>query len=383
MTPGQPEEATPKAGRSGAAHQRTTGSSDMWSVQGRDGSIATGWVIMPLRLFLGVTFFFAGLQKLANPDFLKSASPISIHAQLVGATHSSPIHALITHLVPIAPVVGVVIALGEVAIGLGVLVGLWTRVAAVAGMALSFGLFLTVSFHSSPYFTGSDIVFVFAWTPLALGGTAGGPSLDTWLARSRPPVTATSGEVTRRAVLSKGAVTGVTAVAVLIAGGVAAALGRAVGGTTTAAGGTATLSGGSGSTTPPTTAAPTTTGAGGSTPSTTDAAPSTTQALPSGQEVGAASQVPVGGSAVFTVPGSGDPGLVIQQQAGEFVAFDAICPHAGCTVAYQMSSKIIACPCHGSEFNPKTGDVVRGPATHGLTKVKVSKASNGNLYVAD
>jgi thiosulfate dehydrogenase (quinone) large subunit len=352
----------------------------MWSVKGPDGSIATGWVILPLRLFLGVTFFFAGLQKLANPDFLKSASPISIHAQLVGATHSSPIHALITHLVPIAPAVGVVIALGEVAIGLGVLVGLWTRVAAVAGMALSFGLFLTISFHSSPYFTGSDIVFLFAWTPLALGGVAGGPSLDTWLAQGRPPAAAASGEVSRRAVLSKGAVTGATAVVVLIVGGVAAVLGRAVGGTTTADGGAATLSGGSGSTTPTTT---TTTTAGGASSSTTDATPTTTQAVPSGQAVGAATQVPVGGSAVFTVPGSGDPGLVIQQQAGEFVAFDAICPHAGCTVAYQMASKIIACPCHGSEFNPKTGDLVRGPATHGLTRIKITKGSNGNLYVPD
>jgi thiosulfate dehydrogenase (quinone) large subunit len=383
MTPGQPEGPAPKAGGSGGGDHRRSVPSDMWSVKGRDGSIATGWVILPLRLFLGVTFFFAGLQKLANPDFLKSASPISIHAQLVGATHSSPIHALITHLVPIAPVVGVVIALGEVAIGLGVLVGLWTRVAAVAGMALSFGLFLTVSFHSSPYFTGSDIVFVFAWTPLALGGVAGGPSLDAWLAQTRPPATATSGEVTRRAVLSKGAVTGVTAVAVLIAGGVAAALGRAVGGTTTADGGAATLSAGSGSTPPTTTAAPTTTATGGSTPSTTDAAPSTTEAIPSGKAVGAASQVPVGGSAVFTVPSNGDPGLVIQQNAGEFVAFDAVCPHAGCTVAYQMSSKIIACPCHGSEFNPKTGDVVRGPATRALTRVKVTKGPNGNLYVPD
>ena len=67
---------------------------NMWSVTRPDGTVPTGWVLMPLRLFLGVTFLFAGLQKLANPQFLDSASPISIHAQLVGATHSSPIHAL-------------------------------------------------------------------------------------------------------------------------------------------------------------------------------------------------------------------------------------------------------------------------------------------------
>jgi thiosulfate dehydrogenase [quinone] large subunit len=89
----------------------------------------------------------------------------------------------------------------------------------------------------------------------------------------------------------------------------------------------------------------------------------------------------VGGSAAFTVPANGDPGLVIQQTADDFVAFNAICPHEGCTVAYQAAAKIIACPCHGSEFNPSNGDVVRGPATYGLTRIKVIKGANGNLYV--
>ena len=208
----------------------------MWSVTRPDGTVATGWVLLPLRLFLGFTFLFAGLQKLANPQFLENASPTSIHAQLVGASRSSPIHALISHLVPIASTVGVVIALGEVAIGLGVLVGLLTRVAAVAGMALSFGLFLTVSFHSSPYFTGSDIVFFFAWTPLALAGAAGAPALDTWMAARQPGRPVRPGALPRRAVLSAGAVTGIVAAAVVVAGGVAAGVGRLVGGTSTSAG---------------------------------------------------------------------------------------------------------------------------------------------------
>jgi len=72
---------------------------------------------------------------------------------------------------------------------------------------------------------------------------------------------------------------------------------------------------------------------------------------------------------------------VIQQTAGQFVAFDAICPHAGCTVAYQSAANIIACPCHGSEFDARTGDVIQGPATYGLTPIKIVKGSNGNLYV--
>ena len=45
-------------------------------------------------------------------------------------------------------------------------------------MVLSITLFLTVSFHSSPYYTGADIVFVFAWIPLVLAGSGGVLSLD-------------------------------------------------------------------------------------------------------------------------------------------------------------------------------------------------------------
>jgi thiosulfate dehydrogenase (quinone) large subunit len=357
----------------------------MWSVHGRDGTVATGWVLMPLRLFLGVTFLFAGLQKLANPDFFRRSSLFGIHAQLAAAARSSPIHGLVSHLVSSASAVGLVISLGEVAIGVGILAGLWMRVAAVAGMALSFGLFLTVSFHATPYFTGSDIVFLFAWTPVALAGAGGAPALDTWLADRRPvtdrrPVhlagAGEAGAVPRRTVLSRGALTGITAAVVVGLGGVVAALGRAVSGTTPTGGGASALTPPTASTDPttPTTGSPTSTstGATGSTTPTTS---------PPGTPVGTASQVPVGGSATFTDPTSGDPALVIQQPAGEFLAFDAICPHEGCTVAYAPSARIIACPCHGSEFNARTGALIRGPAARGLEPIRVIKGADGDLYV--
>ncbi len=348
----------------------------MWSVRRPDGTVAAGWYLMPLRLFLGVTFLFAGCQKLANPDFLRSSSPISIHAQLAGADRASPIHGLLAHLLSVAPALGVTIALGEVAIGIGIVVGLWMRVAAVAGMLLSFGLFLTISFHSAPYYTGSDIVFFFAWTPLALAGAAGAPALDTWFARprARAQQVAGDGAVPRRDILSKGALTGMVAGLFVVVGGLAAGLGRLAGGSSTTTQSSNTLGGGGTSTTTTTPSGPSTTPAGGVT---------TTAPVPSGTDVGSAASVPVGGSAAFTLPGNGDPGLVIQQTADDFVAFDAVCPHAGCTVAYQAAAKIIACPCHGSEFNPRTGHVVQGPATSGLTPVTITKAANGNLYVPD
>ncbi len=341
----------------------------MWTLRTGDGHVATGWALMPLRLFLGVTFLFAGLQKLANPDFFHDSSPVSIHTQLAGAARTSPIHALLGHLVSIAPLIGAVIAAGELAVGIGTLLGLLTRVAAVGGMVLSFSLFLAVSYHSSPYFTGADIVFFFAWTPLVLAGAAGAPALDTWLSDRRTLPAGQPGALSRRNVLSRGAVTGLVAGAAVVVGGLAALIGRAAGGTTSVTAGGPVLSTG-GST--PTTSTPATAGSG---------SPTTTGAVPSGTEVGPASSVPVGGSASFTDPKSGDPALVIQQSTGHFNAFDAVCPHAGCTVAYVRSANVIACPCHGSEFDPSTGSVLRGPAPTGLTRIDMVEGSNGNLYV--
>src|SRR5690242_2039912 len=145
-------------------------------------SPAVGRALLPLRAFLGFTFCFAGLQKLANPKFFDAADPASIQSQLAGAARLSPIHALISPLTHVAVPLGVLIACGEIAIGVATLLGLWARVAALGGIALSFMLFLTVSFHSSPYYTGSDIVFVFAWTPLALAGAGSVLSLDAVIA---------------------------------------------------------------------------------------------------------------------------------------------------------------------------------------------------------
>ena len=141
-----------------------------------------GWVLLPLRAFLGFTFCFAGLQKLANPNFFNANSPSSIQAQLIASIRISPLHQLLGHLLPYAVPIGIVIALGELAVGLGTILGLWTRVAAAGGLVLALTLFLTVSFHSSPYYTGADIVFVFAWIPLILAGSGGVLSLDAVIA---------------------------------------------------------------------------------------------------------------------------------------------------------------------------------------------------------
>ena len=172
--------------------------------------------------------------------------------------------------------------------------------------------------------------------------------------------------VDRRTLVLGGTAVAASAVAGAVAAGAAAGLGRAVGGAKSPeGGGTSALS--------PT--AP----AGGTTTSAPAGATTTTGAGSGGTQIGLASQVPVGGSATFKDPATGDPGLVLQLTQGHFVAFDAVCPHAGCTVGYAQGAKLIVCPCHGSEFDPTTGAVVSPPAPRGLTQIHLTVNANGEL----
>ena len=346
-------------------------------------TLTTGWVLLPLRAFLGVTFCYAGLQKLANPNFFNPASPSGIQAQLLASERISPLHAVLGHLLHLATPIGVVIALGELGVGLGTLLGLWARVAAVGGLILSLTLFLTVSFHASPYFTGADIVFVFAWTPFILAGAGGVWSLDAVIAararRPRPDGTPEP-DPARRALILGGTAAGVVAVAGAALAGLTAGIGRLAGGAKAPPGeATGTLPGAGSSGRSTTTGGAATTTSRPGAPSTTTS--TTATVAPAGTAIGPATDVPVGGSARFTDPASGDPGLVLQLTKGAFVAYDAVCPHAGCTVGYSPAARLIVCPCHGSEFNPDNGAVEVGPATRGLRTIPVAEGGDGRLYV--
>lgn len=387
---------------------------------------SAGWVLLPLRAFLGVTFLFAGLQKLANPAFFKASNPVSIQAQLAGAARHSPLHGLLIALGHAAIPLGLLIAVGELAVGLGTLVGLWARVAAVGGALISLGLFLTVSFHANPYYTGSDIVFLAAWTPLVAAGAgplsvdgllsnvarrAGGLAADVavpmpfsqvrlvcgsyaagacaarrggpcepgpcpFLAASWPRRTEIQ-DVERRAFLAKAAATVGLGALGLVGAAMAAGIGRLAGGSSRQPTVGALRPGKPARRSPPSSSP----GSSAAPPSTEGSPPPTTAApAPPGTRLGPASAVPVGGAASFTDPKSGDPALVVQPQRGTFRAFDAVCPHAGCTVHYASASRIFVCPCHGSEFNGQTGAVEVGPAESGLSPIPIAEGADGQLY---
>lgn len=316
----------------------------------------TGWVLLPLRGFLAVVFLYGGISKIADTRFLDDSSPVSMHSSVLAVKDASPIGGLLGPVADHSVAFGLLMALGEVAVGLGVLFGLWTRIAAAGGMVLALSLWLTVSWGAVPWFTSADLVYLFAFTPLLIAGSAGVYSVDAWLA-SRSTADPT-GDTTRRVLVTSGAALG----ALVLLG--AATLGRR-----STAAPAADSSSQEDPATSPTTAAPATDSPGSSTlvPASSSAASS---AAPAGVELVSASEVPVGGGKQVTDPKSGDPTWVLQLSAGQFTAYDAICPHQGCPVKFVSASTGFACPCHGSRFS-STGKLEQGPATRGLQSVNV------------
>ncbi|MDX6227771.1 MAG: thiosulfate dehydrogenase (quinone) large subunit [Frankiales bacterium] len=345
-----------------------------------------GVVLLPLRLFLGVTFTFAGLQKLADPHFFDASRPQSIQGQIMLFRTTSPIKFLLGPISHHAVAFGVLTAIAEIGVGIGTLVGLWSRAAAALGAFLSLSFYLTVSWKTRPYYYGSDIVFVFMWVPFILAGSGGVLSLDAWRTkrlvarpvrgnrRPLPPVPEPL--FGRRAVVATGAV----AAGGLALAGLDAAIGRGFANDTSSAGANAfptlpaaATTGPAGSSSPAASSAPAPATSGTSSPT---RSPTSTPA--GGPTITTAAAVTAAGGVGFTDPSTGDPAYVVQTAAGDYKAFSAICTHAGCTVAFLKKTSQFQCPCHGGLYDAKTGQVLSGPPPQPLPSIAV-KNVNGEI----
>jgi Rieske Fe-S protein len=99
------------------------------------------------------------------------------------------------------------------------------------------------------------------------------------------------------------------------------------------------------------------------------------KAASSSDAIASASDVAPGNAVTFKNAGS--PAVLVHLDNGDFVAYSAICTHQGCTVAYKNGQ--LACPCHGSVFDPAHGAaVVAGPAPKPLPEIPV-KVQGGDV----
>lgn len=321
--------------------QQSLSAEDRWIVYGT----------VPLRLFLGATFVYAGLQKIADPGFLQPGASTYIGTQLQSFVLHSPIGFLLQWLALPAPqLAGIAVMLAELAIGALVLLGLATRWAATAGALLSFVLFLTASWTVQPYFLGSDSIYTVAWITLLLVGDQGVLSARPFFfARPAPSggVRQPAADPGRRRLLFQVGAAGVALVWVV------AILPRT----------RATFQ----ATSP--------------TPSSMPGASPSAVVSPTGTRIGALSDLQSQGFLTFTDSTSGDPAVAVALSGGVVVAFDAVCTHAGCQVAYDSSQRLLTCPCHGAAFDPAhNAAVVAGPAPTPLPSIKVVVGTDGGVY---
>lgn len=304
---------------------------------------------LPLRLFLGATFVYAGIQKISDPGFLQPGASTYIGTQLLAFDSHSPIGILIqVFALPVPQLAGIAVIGVELVIGVLVLLGLATRWAAAAGALVSFVFFLTASWTVQPYFLGSDSIYAVAWITLILVGDQGvltvrplifGPAQ---LDRGRPATT----DLSRRRLLLQLGGASVALIWVL------ALLPRS----------RLSVQGASSSATPEATASPV--------------------ASPTGTKIGALADLQAQGFLNFTDPATGDPAVAVSLAGGSVAAFDAVCTHAGCTVSYDSGQKVLSCPCHGAAFDPAHGAaVIAGPAPTPLPSIAVQVGTDGGVYV--
>ena len=75
-----------------------------------------------------------------------------------------------------------------------------------------------------------------------------------------------------------------------------------------------------------------------------------------------------------------DQQVYIVRMEGGFYAVSAVCTHLGCITQWKPDLNQIACPCHGSKFNPE-GTKIEGPAPRPLPHFQISLTLDGELQV--
>ena len=95
-------------------------------------------------------------------------------------------------------------------------------------------------------------------------------------------------------------------------------------------------------------------------------------------EVGAAGDEPAGTLRRVDV---GERGVCLARTDDGWLAFDDTCTHEECSLAEgELDGEVVICPCHGSEFDVRTGDVVTPPALDPLP-IYEAREDAGTLFV--
>ncbi|MDT0265233.1 DoxX family membrane protein [Streptomyces sp. DSM 44915] len=147
--------------------------------------LAARWAMLPLRLFLGFTFLYAGVDKYVDGGpFSAVMNTDTMELMLTASRDNAAVPWLVDRALDAPELMGHGTAIAEIVLGAALLLGLFTRWAAALSALLALSFWLTVSWSSDPYYFGADLPLVFGFVTLALAG--GGPGTLDGLLRSRP-----------------------------------------------------------------------------------------------------------------------------------------------------------------------------------------------------
>ncbi|KAB8167263.1 DoxX family membrane protein [Streptomyces sp. 3MP-14] len=146
---------------------------------------AARWAMLPLRLFLGFTFLYAGIDKYVDGGpFSSVMNTDTMEGMLLASRDDAAVPWLVDRALDAPELTGHGVAVAEIVLGAAVLLGLRTRWAAGLGTLLALSFWLTVTWSTDPYYFGADLPLLFGFVTLALAG--GGPYTLDGLLGSRP-----------------------------------------------------------------------------------------------------------------------------------------------------------------------------------------------------
>ena len=91
--------------------------------------------------------------------------------------------------------------------------------------------------------------------------------------------------------------------------------------------------------------------------------------------------MPVGGVKLFTYPGPQDPCILIQPEAGRFVAYSQKCTHLSCAVLRRRRAEAHRVPVPRGLLLVETGQVLQGPPPRPLPRIVLEQQEDALVAI--
>ena len=143
------------------------------------------WIWLPIRVYVGWQWLEAGIQKVQSPVWVGSHAGVALQGFVLGAFkktlgphpdvaswYASFLHAVV---IPHAALFSYLVSFGEVAVGIGLILGIFT------GIAAFFGAFMNMNYLFAGTVSVNPLLFLFELFLILSWKVAGWYGLDRYL----------------------------------------------------------------------------------------------------------------------------------------------------------------------------------------------------------